>query len=208
MQTPSQLSRHVSIRPGSDSNWSRCVLLDEILTLQVRPELSWNLSLHRGVVFQDLMFSADADHQGCGNIRRGRKLQCSRSQIDPMIGRDVTQFLAFLNIGSGNFVGVLSIVVPRTARYESGIKRRPDHQRDVLLPYRWEDVIERVLVIDQRILRGQKAYICISDLENSQNGFRPVYTQSPPLDDALVAHASELRECSCRRNLELFLPGS
>jgi len=58
----SQLSRHLSIRPESDSNWSRCVLLDQILTLQVRPELSRNLSLHRGVVFQDLMFSADTDH--------------------------------------------------------------------------------------------------------------------------------------------------
>ena len=124
-----------------------------------------------------------------------------------MIGRNVTQFLAFLNIGGGDLVGVLSVVVPRTARYESGIKRRPDHQRDVLLRYRWEDVIESVLVIDQRILRGQKAYIRISYLENSQNGFRPVYTQSPALDDALFAHASELRKCSCRRNLELFFPG-
>src|SRR6267142_1017204 len=124
-----------------------------------------------------------------------------------MIGRNFTQSFAFLNIGGGDLVGVLSVVVPRTARYEAGIKRRPDHQRDVLSPYRWEDVIERVLVIDQRILRGQKAYIRISHLENLQNRFRPVYTQSPALDNALFAHASELRKCSCRRNLKLFLPG-
>src|SRR4029450_4576610 len=196
------------MRPGYDSNWSRCVLLDQILTLQVRPELSRNLSLHRGVVFQDLMFSTDSDHQGCGYIRCGRKLPCDRPPLDPMLGRNVTQCLAFLNIGDGDLVGVLSVVVPRTARYESGVKRRPDHQRDVLLPYHWENVIERVLVVDQRILRGQKAHVRISHLENSQNRFRSVYTQSPTLDDALFAHASELRECSCHRNLELFLPGS
>src|SRR5205807_8591174 len=122
MQALSQLSRHVSLRPGSDSNWSRCVLLDQILTLQVRPELSRNLSLHRGVVFEDLTFSTNSNHQGCSNIRRGRKLQCGRSQIDPIFSRNVTQFLAFLNIDGGDLVGVLSIVVPRAARYESGIK--------------------------------------------------------------------------------------
>src|ERR1700757_1245977 len=43
--------------PNLDSKWSRCVLFDEILALQIRPELSRNFSLHRGVVFQDLMFS-------------------------------------------------------------------------------------------------------------------------------------------------------
>src|SRR5947209_18463281 len=112
-----------------------------------------------------------------------------------MIDRNVTQFLAFLNIDGGDLVGVLSVVVPRTARYESGIKRRPDHQRDVLLPYRWEDVIERVLVVDQRILRGQKAYIRISQLNNLQNGFRPVYTQSPALNNASLANAISLRHC-------------
>jgi hypothetical protein len=110
MQGPS-LSRHIPIRLGSASGWRRCVLLDQILTLQVPPEFSRNLRLHRGVVFQDLMFSADTDHQGCGNIRRGRKLQCGRSQIDPVIGRNVTQSLAFLNVGSGDFVGVLSVIV-------------------------------------------------------------------------------------------------
>src|ERR1700756_1093385 len=189
-------------RYDPDSNWSRCVLLDQILTLQVCPELSRNLSLHRGVVFQDLTFSADTDHQGRGNIGRGRKLERSRSQIDPMIGRDFTQFPAFLNIGGWNLIGVLSVVVPRTARYESGIKRRPDHEGDVLLSCGWEDIIQRVLVIDQRILRGQKAYIRISHLENSQNGFRPVYAKAPALDDALFAHAGQLGKCSCHGNLE------
>jgi hypothetical protein len=45
-----------------NSNGNRCILFDQILTLQVRPELSRNFGVHRGVVFQYLMFSADADH--------------------------------------------------------------------------------------------------------------------------------------------------
>jgi len=78
------------------------------------------------------MFSADPNHQCCSNVRRGRELQCSSSQIDCVVPSSITQFLAFLDVRSRDFVGVLSVVIPRAARYESGIKRRTDHEGDVL----------------------------------------------------------------------------
>ena len=69
------------------------------------------------------MFSADADDQCCGNVRRGRELERRRSQINSMIGRNLSQFSAFFDIRGGDSVGVLSVVVPRTPGNESGVQR-------------------------------------------------------------------------------------
>jgi hypothetical protein len=89
---PSPVSR-IAPKPRLNhySNWSRRVLLDNTLILQVHPELSRNLSVHRGVVFQDLLFSADTHHQSCGNVRRSSLESCllvlSAFRIPPEAGR-------------------------------------------------------------------------------------------------------------------------
>jgi hypothetical protein len=126
------------------------------------------------------MFSADPNHQSCSNVRRGRELQCSSSQIDSVVPSSMTQFLAFLDVRSRDFVGVLSVVIPRTARYESGIKRRTDRaeivawnnkERDLRLsdlPHELQEYMENY--IQQYVPRNRVVYhwFDVYDLEEQR----------------------------------------
>ena len=92
----------------------------------------------------------------------------------------MTQFLAFLDVRSRDFVGVLSVVIPRTARYESGIKRRTDRaeivawnnkERDLRLsdlPHELQEYMENY--IQQYVPRNRVVYhwFDVYDLEEQR----------------------------------------
>jgi hypothetical protein len=56
------------------STWRWCVFLDELLLLQLGPELRWNSLLHRGHVGKDLFFAARPDDQRHSDVGRRGKL--------------------------------------------------------------------------------------------------------------------------------------
>src|ERR1700730_19477331 len=67
-------------------------------------------------------------------------------------------------------------------------------------------MVERVLVVDQRILRGEQADIWVCDIQQLHDRFRPVHAEAPALDDPFLAHPRESWEGALARNLELLLP--
>src|ERR1700733_15176387 len=68
-------------------------------------------------------------------------------------------------------------------------------------------LIQCILVVDQRILRGQKTYIRICNLKQSHDWFWRVDADSPAFDQSLFPHAGQFRKCPLSRDLELLLPG-
>src|SRR6202163_2926545 len=67
-------------------------------------------------------------------------------------------------------------------------------------------MVERILVVDQRILRGEQADIRVCDVQQLHDRFRPVHAEAPALDDPFLAHPYEGRKGTLARNLELLLP--
>ena len=66
--------------------------------------------------------------------------------------------------------------------------------------------VERVLVVDQRVLRGEQADIRVCDFQQFHDRFRPVHAEAPALDGPFLTHPRESREGALARNLELLLP--
>src|SRR3981189_1496868 len=64
-------------------------------------------------------------------------------------------------------------------------------------------MVERVLVVYQRILRGEQADIRVCDVQQLHDRFRPVHAKAPALDDPFLAHPRESGEGALARNLEL-----
>src|SRR3984893_18623248 len=67
-------------------------------------------------------------------------------------------------------------------------------------------MVERVLVVDQRILRGEQADIRVCDVQQLHDRFRPVHAEPPALDDPFLAHPRESGKGALAGNLELLLP--
>jgi len=128
-------------------------LLNQFLSFKFCPEFRRNSGLHRGIVRENLLFAARADDQRCRHIRRRRELKCCGAKVYTVIGCDFAQLFAFLQKFRGYLVGFFSVVVTRTAGDESGVQGRTNHQRGVLSSDRGEKLVERILMIDQGILR-------------------------------------------------------
>jgi len=56
--------------PSMDSGRYRRILLDQILSLELCPELGRDPGLRGGVICEDLLLAAGADDQGCGDVGR------------------------------------------------------------------------------------------------------------------------------------------
>ena len=74
-------------------------------------------------------------------------------------------------------------------------------------PCRRKHLIERILMVDQRILRRQKTYIRICNFEQAHDWFRRVDADPPAFDQSLFPHASQFRKCALSGDLELLRPG-
>jgi hypothetical protein len=68
-----------------------------------------------------------------------------------------------------------------------------------------ENMVERVLVVDKRILRGKQADIRVCNVQQLHDRFRPVHAEAPALDNPFLAHPGESREGALARDLELLL---
>jgi hypothetical protein len=68
------------------------------------------------------------------------------------------------------------------------------------------NMVERVVVVDHRILRGEQADIRVCHVQQLHDRFRRVHAEAPALDDPFLAHPRESREGALARNLELLLP--
>ncbi len=130
------------------------VLLDEVLPLQLQPKLGRDRRLQGGHIGEDLRLGMRADEQRRGDVRRHRELKRSSSQVGAELGRHSAQLFALLDVLAGNIPGRLAIVVARTAGDETGVQRRADYKLHVALTRHREDVVERVRMVDQRVLRG------------------------------------------------------
>src|ERR1700716_142020 len=143
--------------PRSQSGGNRRVLFNELALLQLRPELRRDLDLHGAVVSDDLLLAGGADDQGRGDIGRCGELQRRRPEIDAVPSRYLAQLIALFDDRLRDLVVFLAVIVPRTAADEAGIERRTHHERNALVARGRENMAERVLVVDQRILRGEQA---------------------------------------------------
>src|SRR5215469_11724969 len=125
-----------------------------------------------------------------------------------MVACDLKQFPAFLNECGRNPIGLFPVVVSGTTRDETSVERRTDHKGYVLGPGSGEHLVQRVLVVDQRVLRSQKTYIRIGNFQQPHDRFRRVDTDPPSLDQALLAHACQFEERALLSYRKLFLPWS
>src|SRR6476646_4900733 len=100
-----------------------------------------------------------ADDQGRADVRGRRELKRSGSQISAELRRHSAQPLSLLDVLARNVPGRLAIVVARAAGDEASVQRRADHELHVALTRHGKDVVERVRMVDQRILRGEQAYV-------------------------------------------------
>src|SRR5712664_884819 len=183
-----------------------CVLLYEPLPLQLGPEIRRNRRLHRGYVGEDLLFAPCTDDQSRGDVRGCGEQQRRGSEVYTVLGGHRAQLLSLFDVFARDVPGILSVVVTRTAGDESCIERRADHEFDVTLSRHGKDAVERVGMVDERVLGGEQTYVWVRLLHDPEDRFGRVYTDAPALDDPLRLHAGEGRKCALERDLELLLP--
>src|SRR5882672_2751644 len=188
------------------SGRNRRVLFDEFALLQLRPEIRRDLDLHGAVVSDDLLLTGGADNQGRGDIRRCRELQRRRPKIDAVPSRYLAQLFALFDDRLRDLVVFLAVIVPLTAADEAGVERRTNHERNALGARGRKNMVERVLVVDQRILGSEQADIWVCDVQQFHDRFRPVHAEAPALDGSFLPHLRESREGTLARDLELLLP--
>src|SRR6185295_3438928 len=90
---------------------------------------------------------------------------------------------------------------------EAGVERRADYKLYVALTRRGKDVVERVRMVDQRILRGQQAHVWIGFLHDAKDGLGRVHADAPALDHSLLPHPRQGGKGALERDRELLLPG-
>src|ERR1700730_3745439 len=105
-----------------DSGRYRRILFDQILSLELCPELGRDSGLHGGVICEDLLLTAGAYNQGCGDIRCCRELKGCRAEIDSMAICNLPKLLAFFKKCRGNLVGRFAVVVTWTSRDNPGVE--------------------------------------------------------------------------------------
>src|SRR6267143_4389695 len=185
-----------------------CVLLYEPLPLQLGPEIRRNRRLHRGYVGEDLLFAPCTDDQSRGDVRGSGETECRGSKVYTVLGGHRAQLLSLFDEFAWDVPGSLSVVVTRTAGDESRVQRRADHEFDVTLSRHGKDAVERVGMVDQRVLGCEQTYVGVRLLHDPEDRFGRVHTDAPALDDPLRLHAGQGRECTLERDLELLLPRS
>ena len=111
--------------------------------------------MHGAVVSDDLLLAGGADNQGRGDIRRCGELQRCRPEIDAVPSRYLAQPFALFDDLRRDLLVFLAVIEPLTAADEAGVERRTHHEGNALGTSRRENMLERVLVVDQRILRGE-----------------------------------------------------
>src|SRR5258706_7374208 len=122
------------------------------------------------------------------------------------VRRHSAQPLSLLDVLAGNVPGRLAIVVARAAGDEAGVERRADHKLHVALTRHGKDVVERVRMVDQRVLRREQAHVRIGLLHDAKDGFGRVHTDAPALmipssrifNKAGKAPLSAIANCSCQ----------
>ena len=153
----------------SFSSRRRCILFDQSLRFQFGPEFTRNVGLHRGIVSENLLFTAGADYQSCSYGGCRSELKRCGTQVHPVIGRHFPQSFPFFQEFDRNLVRLFPIVVARAPRDESGVQGGANHQGSVLFSDCRKKLVQCILVIDQGILRGHQTDIWIGFAEYSQN---------------------------------------
>ena len=87
-----------------DSGRYRRILLDEILSLELCPELGRDPGLHGGVIREDLLLAAGAYYQGCRDVRRCRELKRRSPEIDSKVTCNSAKSFAFFKKRRRNLV--------------------------------------------------------------------------------------------------------
>src|SRR5580698_3849331 len=128
-----------------------------------------NSRLERRVVREHLLQIRTADNQCGRDVRRNRKLQCGRAKVDTVPRRNRTQPSALLDGLSRNLIIILAIIEARAAADEAGVERRSDDKGYSALARLRKDLMQRILVIDQRILTRQETDVRIGDIHQLQN---------------------------------------
>jgi hypothetical protein len=70
-----------------------------------------------------------------------------------------------------------------------------------------KDVVERMRMVDQRILRREQTHVRIALLHDSKDGLGRVHADTPALNDPLLPHPRQGGEGALERDGELLLPG-
>src|SRR6476661_2606990 len=114
----------------------------EIAGITVHPDERWMQQIARNVTMEG--GGTPADSRRRGDVRRGRELKRSGSQIGAELRRHRAQPLPLLDVLAGNVPRRLAIVVPRAAGDEAGVQRRADHKLYIALTRHGKDVVERI----------------------------------------------------------------
>jgi hypothetical protein len=109
----------------SFSSRGRCILFDQSLRFQFGPEFSGNVGLHRGIVSENLLFTAGADYQSCSYGGCRSELKRCGTQVHPVIGRHFPQFFPFFQEFDRNLVRLFPIVVARAPEMNPAFREEP-----------------------------------------------------------------------------------
>src|SRR6202007_2951485 len=103
-----------------------------------------------------------------------REPQSSGPEVNPVVACDLEQSPAFLEERRWNLVRLFPIVVSGTARKEPRVECRTNDKRYVLHTGCRKDLVQSVLVVDQRVLRGQKTYIRVGHFKQPHDWLRSI----------------------------------
>jgi len=126
--------------------------------------------LQRIVILGDLLVASCPNDEGNSDIRRGRELKGSSSEINAIASGNGPQLFALFDRCQGDIEVLLAVVVTRTPGYEACVERGPYDERNVLLADSGQEFVHRVGMIDQRILPGAKTDIGIGVIHNLEDG--------------------------------------
>src|SRR5262245_1188931 len=108
-----------------------------------------------------------------------------------MAGSNGPKPVALFNVYGRYLVVIRPVVVARAAGEEARVQSRSDNEGYILVADRRENLVDRVAMIDQRILRSAQTDVEIGDLYGAKDRFRPVHADAPGFDDPFLAHACQ-----------------
>src|ERR1035437_10265749 len=202
-----QNNRSWRLRPASDGRCGkRSVGFDQTKLSKLGPEFGRDFGLQGIVVLLNLPIASRSYDESDCDIGRCRELKRSGAQIDTIASGYCSQLFALFDHHRGYPKILLAMVVARAPRYEAGVERGSNDERNVFLAHGRKNFVHGVGVINQRILSGAQTDIGIGVIDGLEDGLRRVHADAPSPYDALVAHLRQCRKGAFACDFVLLLP--
>ncbi len=151
------------------------------------------LSAARNVV-DHLVRAAAADRHRIRDVGSHGEADRGGHQVRSVVVGDGADAIALAQHGGVDDGIVVGIHVLRLAGEEAVAERRADHHAVAMRPQRRKHRLDRVVVVDQRILTGHQVEIGIGIFHASEDRLGTVHAHAPCLDHALRPKIAERAE--------------